>query len=94
MRPCCNEVIEHRCPSLANSVSLSIGCWRTVGQAIHDYEDQRSLPPLVAVELHYEAALMIAPKEDGSSEAPPTSAPSMSDSAKNIAAFSGLTDPP
>ena len=41
-----------------------------------------------------EAARQIAAKESGSSEAPPTRAPSIDGCDKSSAAFSGLTEPP
>ena len=56
----------------------------------------RSAAPAVEDDERYEvdAARQIAAKESGSSEAPPTSAPSIADWERSSAAFSGLTEPP
>ena len=56
----------------------------------------RSAAPAVEDDERYEvdAARQIAAKESGSSEAPPTSAPSIEDCERSSAAFSGLTEPP
>ena len=56
----------------------------------------RRATPAVEDDERYEvdAAWQIAAKESGSSEAPPTSAPSIEGWARSSAAFSGLTEPP
>ncbi len=56
----------------------------------------RSAAPAVEDDERYEgeAARQIAANESGSSEAPPTSAPSSEGWASSSAAFSGLTEPP
>ena len=56
----------------------------------------RRAAPAVEDDERYEvdAARQIAAKESGSSEAPPTSAPSIEGWARSSAAFSGLTEPP
>ena len=56
---------------------------------------RRAAPPVEDHERYeVDAARQIAAKESGSSEAPPTSAPSIEGWARSSAAFSGLTDPP
>src|SRR4029079_7402976 len=56
----------------------------------------RSAAPAVEDDERYEvnAARQSAAKESGSSEAPPTSAPSIEGWERSSAAFSGLTEPP
>ena len=56
----------------------------------------RRAAPAVEDDERYEvdAARQIAAKESGSSEAPPTRAPSIEDWERSSAAFSGLTEPP
>ena len=56
----------------------------------------RRAAPAVEDDERYEveAARQIAAKESGSSEAPPTSAPSIDGCERSSAAFSGLTEPP
>ena len=56
----------------------------------------RRAAPAVEDDERYEvdAARQIAAKESGSSEAPPTSAPSIAGCERSSAAFSGLTEPP
>ena len=56
---------------------------------------RRTAPPVEDDERYeVEAARQIAAKESGSSEAPPTRAPSIDGWASRSAAFSGLTEPP
>src|SRR5581483_9888767 len=54
----------------------------------------RRAAPAVENDEDYRAARQMRRKESGSSEAPPTSAPSTSGWARRPAAFSGLTEPP
>ena len=61
------------------------GAGRSEAPAVEDDQDDR---------LGHEAAAAIASRLSASSEAPPTSAPSMSGCASSSAAFSGLTEPP
>ena len=54
----------------------------------------RSAAEAVEDDERYEAARHIAANESTSSDAPPTSAPSIAGCASSSAAFSGLTEPP
>src|SRR5215210_702167 len=74
------DAVEHRRPRELDRVSGT----------------RRRAPPAVEDDERYEvdAARQIAAKESGSSDAPPTSAPSIEDRERSSAAFSGLTDPP
>ena len=82
-----DEVVEDRRPSELDRVP---GPGRSDPPPVEDHErDERQ--PLRA---HEAAARQIAANDSGSSEAPPTSAPSTAGCAISSAAFSGLTEPP
>jgi len=77
------------------------GTRRRKAVAVHDHEQSRQTQPIaldlgdrVESGIAHLAACTMSAKDDATSAAPPTSAPSMSGSPKNIEAFSGLTDPP
>ena len=74
------EPVEHRRPRELDRVA----------------RPRRRAAPAVEDDERYEvdAARQIAAKESGSSEAPPTRAPSIDDCESSSAAFSGLTEPP
>ncbi len=74
------EAVEDGCARQLDGVS---GAGRRTAPAVED--DER---------YEVDAARQIAAKESGSSEAPPTSAPSIEGWARSSAAFSGLTEPP
>ena len=74
------EPVEDR---RAREVDRVAGAGRRAAPAVED--DER---------YEVEAARQIAAKESGSSEAPPTRAPSIAGWASSSAAFSGLTEPP
>ena len=66
-----------------------------VGESLEERESgEMDLVLRVQVAAIADAARQIAAKESGSSEAPPTSAPSIADWERSSAAFSGLTEPP
>src|SRR5262249_10847357 len=71
---------------------------RRVGQLDGIPRPRRGAAPAVEDDERYEwcgdAARHIAANDSRSSEAPPTSAPSMSRSAQSSSAFSGFTEPP
>ena len=76
------ERVEHRRVRHVHGVA---GAGRSEAPAVEDDQDDR---------LGHEAAAAIASRLSASSDAPPTSAPSMSGCASSSAAFSGLTEPP
>src|SRR5215213_5354237 len=74
------EAVEHRRPRELDRIA---GARRRAAPAVED--DER---------YEVDAARQIAPKESGSSDAPPTSAPSIEDWERSSGAFSGFTEPP
>ena len=82
-----DEVVEDGRPRELDGVSRSR---RSDPPPVEDHERDERQP----VRAHETAARQIAANDSGSSEAPPTSAPSTAGCAISSAAFSGLTEPP